>query len=612
MLKSSPHAHYLSFKESIVIALIPPFVFLLNGIWVLTLKTIEAPIAAYLSLPVTLLGLTVFTIRRGLDKSGLRPRGFLKKYGFVLLIPLIFAALHFYFFGTSYGTDTSAYYTNPMQSFFATGYFSHSEAPFMEFGQQPLAVYWLPANSEFIFAGIGKIFGLEYRQILALMHLTANYCFGLVLFVISLRFFNFPVGVTIWASLLALIYGLQNTRMDFASTALFRGFENKGFIWGYFFWAILTVFIPGTDAKISRLHWTAAGLILGAASFLVSGNAAFVLFPAAALCLGAIISGQFKSLYAYAGFFAGLMGLIFMFKMLEVTDVYSVVSKDLTPRIPDSYDIQALSFAFPRWLWVFAGAAIIAAAITRLKLAIQLGVFLGLCLIIQSEAYFNLCLQYSMEFTLVFWRHASLMNPLVPFILGGFVLLSHVKKPQIQSLISLAVVALCGVGFMTRVLNLPDKSPFPPATKQPVMMALSEICPEGSLILAQIGFSTQMPVIQPHYRYLGSRQAFLNWQIANLPSNSKIRRQATDVRDSLIYLKRDRITGEFPVDTDAIERTIEFYKPDAIFLTRTRLTKENKHLFSGYNRQNYKGTIVFTNDTCRTDFNALVKNKIQG
>jgi len=606
---------FLSFQESLIVTLIPAVIFLMNGVFVLFLKTFELSIGFYFIFPAMLIltALSGLMFLRKLETKSLVSG--VKKYAFVLCIPLIFSLGHFFIFGSSYGGDTASYFTNPIHTFSDSGYFSHAEDPFFEYGEQPLAVYWLPANSEFMFAGLGHIFGLEYREILALMHIYSNYLLGLVVLALALRFFNPIQALVFCACFFCLLYGLLNHRRDFTSASLFRGFENKGFIWGYFFWATVNLLSPRgshiEERKTVKSVWLfSAGFLLGAAAFLVSGNAINLLFLALALMVGGIVSKQFGSIYAFLGLVVSLLGMAALFKLLEVTSVYAVATPTPNLQKLTLYETHKSFMEYPFWVWAMCGLTVLTLWFWERKLCFFLGAFLCVAAVLRSEIYFNIFTGLSTEFAIVFWRHVTLVNPLLVLFFGGCVLIGLMaKRARVFAGLTIMVCA-CGVGILAQALRLPSESPFGDTESRPEMQALAKICPSGSKILANIRLSTHLPTLQPSYEYLIGKEPFMNWQIANLKSDSDARERASQARSAGLFMIRNQSNAAYAEDFSGLEYTIKFAQPDAIFLSADRVTDENDYIFEGYKMQRYKRTIAFTKPTCQSNFSDLVEEEI--
>lgn len=594
---------HLSFEQSILITLAPAYFFLLNGIIVHLLKSLEAAVHFFLLLPLIFI-ISVILLNQ---KHHFITRPNLKKFLPIYIIPALLATAHSLYYGTSLGGDSSSYFTNPIYTFYESGVFSHLELPFVSYGKQPLASYWIPYNSEFIFASIGSVFGLKFFEIVGLMHFTSNYLFGLAVFCILLRFVKFLTAVLLLFLFVTFFYGAHTNNADLVSLSLFRGFENKGIIWGFFFWSSINMFLPHTYDGIKPRFMLLAGLILGASSFLVSGNAVFLLFPAIVFLAGSVICRNFRVLlFQFIGFSVSLVLCIAIFKLLETTNVYDVVTEELTFRAPDTYQTQSARFKSPMWLWGLAIVLAGLAAIKNFQFASQLLTFIVCALLIQSELFFNLFFAFAPEFTLNFWRLATLMNPFLPILLATAYLFSKMVLPKQIIGIGSATAILIAM-FTLGFLQLPHTSPFKQNKVPAQFLALAELCKSGSIILAERGVGTHLPVLQPSYKLLVGKEYFLNWQIANLKTQPKERQRALDVRDASLYISKSPITKNFGKKYESLVKVIANEKPDGIFLRTKKITSENEYLFSSYIKQTYGSVTAFTKpNMCRSDFKQIV------
>lgn len=599
---------YLSFKNSVTVTIFPALFFLLNGIIVLFLKSTNSPTQLYFALPLIILAIVFFLMQR--FRETLLP--IFKRYLVVALFPLLFAAWHFYTFGSSMGGDAAGYFSFPMHSFFSSGHFSFSEQPFVEFGEQPLATFWLPANAEYVFVGIGYLLDLNYPQILSMMHFTSNYLIGLVIFTIILRFQKPIEAMIVFIGFVALLYGLHTVRTDFSATSIFRGFENKGFIWGFYFWASVNMLLPNEAVYTDRKFTVLCGAILAVSGFLVSGNSLFLILPVTTLFFCSAFVGQYQStIYQTAGFVISLLLGAILFKSLETTSVYSVVTADLTYLAPESFQKQRTYFAYPFWVWATSVILAATCAIKDVRLAIKLIIFIVFSQFIQSEFSYNLFFKLSPEFTVNFWRPVTLMNPFVPILFAGSFVISQFRNQMARFASSSFVILLCVFGYKIGVMSFPERSPFEQAKARPIMSALGKLCPAQSVILTDRRFGIHMPTLQPSYRYLVGKPVFLNWQIANLPIDSEVFIQARNVRDASIYITWDSITRKFGDDPTGLKKTIEEQSPDAIILTKARLNNEIEDLFIGYDKQIYRHIVVFTKPPCSTNFANVVLDEIE-
>ena len=333
-----------------------------------------------------------------------------------------------------------------------------------------------------------------------------------------------------------MFYGTHTNNGDLISISVFRGFENKGIIWGFFFWSSINMFLPHTSDGIKPRFLLSAGVILGASSFLISGNAVFLLFPAIVFLAGSAICQNVREvLFQFIGFAVSLVFCIAIFKLLETTNVYDVVTEGLTFRAPDNYQTQSIRFKSPMWLWGLAIVLVGLVAITNFRFASQLLTFIIFSRLVQSEMFFELFFAFTPEFTLNFWRLATLMTPFLPILLATAYLFS--KMVLLEKIIGFgSTITILLVGFTLGILKLPHTSPFNQNEVPVQLLALAELCKSGSIILADRRIGTHLPVLQPSYKLLVGKEYFLNWQIANLKMQPKERQRALDVRDASPFI----------------------------------------------------------------------------
>ena len=595
--------HFLSFEESVVATLIPALFLILNGVIVLSLKTLRADAAFYILLPATFSLLLMVFISR--YKTIAKESG--AKILIVYFLSIAFAFLHFVQYGTSLGSDSASYFTNPIFTFFSSGVFSHSEKPFISYGDLPLAGYWLPYNSEFIFAGIGYLLRLDYIQIVGLMHVFSNFLFGVAIFSILLRFTQIHIAIASFIIFSILFYGSQMDIHSIVSMSVFRGFENKGMIWGYYLWAGANLFLPCYHNQKKPVFLLSSGIIIGTSSFFVSGNAIFLVVPITLLAIGAAARGEFgEVIFQLIGFTLSLFVCALFFKLLQTTDVYNVVTSELTFRSPENYQEQSRIFKSPVWLWGLAAILILLSLGKNTRVSSQLLTFLLTAHVVQSDWFFELFFRVFPQYTINFWRLGVLMTPFIPILFSMLLLFEKYSPRNLIIITGFGAIVMTAMVF--GLLDLPRESPYKPNVIKPQLLALGQLCENDSLILADRHYGTMLPVIQPSYRYLVGKEYFLNWQIVNFRQFSPEWERALNVRDASIYLSRNPTSKKFGNDLDGLRKVIALEKPDAIIMRKKRLQPENEHLFSSYHKQIYKGTVVYTkHENCKPIFKNMAK-----
>lgn len=544
---------YLSFAETVWISLVPAGVLALNGVLVLLLKALEVSVWAYLLLPAILAGALGWVVAEGTRRQAIW-RLLLR------LTPLLAAAaalalLHHWTYGSAVGSDSSYYYSHPLHSFFVSGQFTFEELPFVEYGDQPLANYWLPYNSEYLFAAIGRVLGLDFAGISILMHVSSNILLFLMLLAICARFCSLWTALGIWLALLAAFYGLHNGRQDIQALSAFRGFENKGLVFGFFYWASVNLFIPPRHSGRTQ---QGAAVLLGLSAFLVSGNGAFLVLPAGVLYLANLLAGgeRMRISIEFALFAGALMLAMLAYSASATVDVYQVTTPELTALAAPSYEQQARNFALAWWVWAGAALLVAGTALVARRTAIVLAAFLAVAAFVQSPVVYGLFNALLPERGLIFWRLAALFAPWPAIVFSAAVLAGALTPSRFEKP---AAAGLAGFAALLGVFTLPARAPYGPGRYEPALAELVEACPPGLTVLADRTSATALSAMQPGYRLPVGKIYFLNWQIANLAPGSPERERALDVRDASLFLSRSDAPAR-----EAFARAVDRERPDLI------------------------------------------------
>ena len=272
MLKLSPQLNLL----------VPPIAFFaVNGLVVIFFKIYELNIQLFL--PV-ILSVTSVTLIASFFKLKSEPQ--LQKLLFVAISFGVFlGSCHLYFYGTSLGPDGNYYFVFPLYAFFHSEVFSLGIEPFVTFGSQPLSTYWLHANFEYFSTAIGAALNLEYINIATIMHFSSLFFFGYILVVATSIWTPLRVIPLILVIFLLVLYTSSTQLRSLGSTILFRGFEHKSLIWGFFTFACLTLFFLTKNSPHNGKTWFGFGSLFAVSSLAVSGNAVFLALPALSFLL---------------------------------------------------------------------------------------------------------------------------------------------------------------------------------------------------------------------------------------------------------------------------------------------------------------------------------------
>ena len=588
---------YLSYEESLIFGLWPSLLFLVNGIVVLTLKTIEAPSFLIVLSPALFLIISgIFLFR--IYKWGCRFKPI--KLLVISSISILFALWHYNFYGTSIAGDAASYFTNPFHTFFVSKHFSFSEQPFVEFGAQPLANYWIPYNAEYLVAQLTALFSGDILVASAVMHISSNFFFALAILAIVMRYLGVIQSLVISTAFFFLLYAAHEQIRDLAATSLFRGFENKGLIWGYCFWTIVNILTPPTDFKATKLASVVIGIVSGGGAFLVSGNAFFLAIPAVALVGFGLVTPSRQHVFISIISYLATLAICFLgYKLAEVTDVYNVVLSDLSFRPPPEFTVLKEWFGYPTWTWILASVLIAFLVFSNFKLSLPLLVFILVALIVQNELFFQLFYYFLPERSLNFWRGAILMSPFLPILTATLMLLKSISVKHAGAVSAVIAVTLTALNY-AQVLTLPKKTPFS-QTRLPLILAeIAHSCTGSSKLLADRHMGTMLAVIQPRLNILVGKEYFLNWQIANLPPESIERTRAEAVRNASRYLSKNPINRKYFEDISGLEYTLFHEKPDIIVAKSSRFLNKKVALLDLYNRQKIgKMTVFYKNNHCQ-------------
>ncbi len=601
---------YLTGRQSLIICLLPAALFLINGIFVDMLKLAKASTGVYLLLPVLLLATSTGLVFRKRNRQVILKQ--IKLFLPVLIIPILFAALHMYKYGTSIGSDSAYYYASPMHTFFSSGHFTFAEAPFVSYGDQPLATYWLFYNSEYLFAGLGALFDADFVQIVSLMHFVSNLLLALAVFVFLLRQIKFLPALLLFAAFMLLLYASHSNTRDLASTSLFRGFENKGLVFGYFYWMLPLLLIPIERMNENGRFSLLSGSILGGGAILVSGSAAFLFLPAMALAAGGLFTKYSKQIViCFFSFLAACFFYLVIYKLLETTDVYNVLTPAMTLLEPVLYEQQASYSHFDWRIWLLAVLLIAVLAIVEFARALQLAVFVAIALFVHSKGFYHLFYYFMPERTVNFWRAAILMNPFLPILVASTALLARLPQ-RLWLRVALLGAFVCSTMASFGSLKIPARTPFHQNHLASDQVMVRRACTPSALVLASRYDAVTLAVAQPSFRMLVGKEYFLNWQIANLARGTPERARALNVRNASLYLSVLPSSKRFAKDPgpDGLIRTLADIRPDIILVPKRRLTPANEHLFAGYDKKQGDRNVIFSRaGTC--DFSASRKSGVK-
>ncbi|MAO54768.1 MAG: hypothetical protein CMM61_03600 [Rhodospirillaceae bacterium] len=520
---------YLARSSAVGLLAVPAGLFLVNGLLVLTLKGSGAPAAAYaLILPLGLA--TAVLLVRYLAARGALPSGrqLLVLGGYAVAASIA----HLLIYGTAINNDATLHAAQALHTFVSDGRFSFSEAPFVSFGDQPLAKHWLPNNLEYASTAIARIFGLSFETQTIGVTFAYNALYVAALFAVILTFVGAVPGMILATTFLAALYALIGNAEDIVGMGIFRGGENKGLIFGFYYWAVIGLCLvsPGRQPAVSAAPWVLAGFMFSAV--MVSAN--FPVLGALALVLvlgGAVTRPLSENLRAASCLVLPIVLAAAAYTLVPGGDVMASHSDNFTPAgggyVPRFVDI----FTYPKKHWFAASAVVFLLFWFDRALALQLAAYLLAAVIAHTEWAYGLISAVLGDHAQVTWRFLILLNPFVPAIIGVAALVGRLDqaRPIRLPLLGLALVAL-GLA-----LRPPPPHPYVGAIR-PVLPYVAAQCRPGASILTSRALGAVLPVVAPTFRILAGKDQYLNWQMGNLAPGSVDRRRARDVRDASRYL----------------------------------------------------------------------------
>ncbi len=529
-MTSAPYpSAYLSRNSALGVLAVPAALFLVNGLLVLALKGLGAPVAAYgLILPLGVAAV-VFLVRYLSARDALPSgRQLLVLGGYAAAASLA----HLVIFGTAINNDATLHAAHALHTFFADGRFSFSEAPFVSFGDQPLAKHWLPNNLEYVGAAIARIFDLDFEAQTVGVAFVYNALYVAALLTVIFTFVGAVPGMILATAFLAALYALIGNSEDIVGMGIFRAGENKGLIFGFYYWAVIGLCLvsPGRQAAAAAAPWILAGFMFSAV--VVSANFPVLGATALIFLLGAAVTRPASEcLRAAACMVLPIVMAAAAYSLAPGVDVMASHSDHLAPvgagYVPRFVDI----FTYPKKHWFAAAAVVLWLFWFDRPLAAQLATYVLVAVIAHTEWAFDLIAAALGDHAQVTWRFLILLNPFVPVIVGGAALAGRLDqgRPIRLPVLGLAFVAL---GL---VLRPPPPNPYVGAIR-PVLPHVAALCRPGASILTSRALGAVLPVVAPTFRIFAGKDQYLNWQMGNLAPGSVDRRRARNVRDASRFL----------------------------------------------------------------------------
>ena len=364
------------------------------------------------------------------------------------------------------------------------------------------------------------------------MTFVYNALYVAALLAVIFTFVGAVPGMILATAFLAALYALIGNLEDIIGMGIFRGGENKGLIFGFYYWAVIGLCLvsPGRQTAAAAAPWILAGFMVSAvvvsANFPVLGALAFVFILGAAVTRPAS-----ECLRAGACVVLPIVLAAAAYTLAPGVDVMASHSDRLAPigtgYVPRFVDI----FTYPKKHWFAAAAVVLWLFWFDRPLAAQLAAYLLAAVVAHTEWAFGLIAAALGDHAQVTWRFLILLNPFVPVIVGGAALAGRLDqaRPVRLPLLGLALVSL---GL---ILRPPPPHPYVGAIR-PVLPHVAAICRPGASILTSRALGAVLPVVAPTFRILVGKDQYINWQMGNLAPDSVDQRRARNVRDASRYL----------------------------------------------------------------------------
>ncbi len=577
---------YFTQKHVLGVVAVPASVFLANGMLVLMLKLTGAGLLAYgLAVPLVLAAGAAMV--RHLRRHAALPDG--RRLLVLLAFASAASAAHLIIFGTAINSDATVHSAHAFHTVFSAGGFSFSEAPFVTYGTQPPAKHWLPNNLEYATAAIAWIFDLSFYRLTLGVNFVFNLLYVAVFLALIFTFVRVVPGLLLATAFLAALYAVIGNSEDIIGMGLFRGFENKGLIFGFYYWGTIALFLVSPGRPAAAAGPPVAVIVFATSAVVVSANFPVLAVIALVLAAGAVagkspadgVGGALRlvtPIILAAAIYAGLPGGDVL---TPPGDPASVTGAAYINQISDIY-------TYPKKHWIAAAAVVVWLFWFDRALAVQLAVYLAVALVSHTSWAFELAAPLLGGYSRVVWRFLILFNPFVPIIVGGAALAGRLDRRRPARLPTLALVLVAG-GL---ILRPPPAHPYVGAIR-PVLPHVAAACRPDASILVSRALGAVLPVIAPGFRIYAGKDQYLNWQIANLAPGSPDRKRAEDVRDASSYL------GGNAANEAALAAVVAAERPE-IVIADAPLSSSAEQMLADYRRETYRAASPYVRGKTET------------
>lgn len=537
-----------------------------NGFIVIVMKLIEAHVNYYyISVYPILIWLLFFSPWR-VNKESLRIyfSGFLIS-AFVLII-----------LEDSFGSDAALYFSHPINDFFVDKRFGFTEKPYISFGDQPIATYWLNANFEYLVVSIVKLSGLPHSYSSNFHFLVTSGCLLSIIIAISKDFYSREKYFIYALLYIAVSFFIYTDGKDIVGMSFFRAFESKSWIFGFYIISSWVLFYQCRGGQ-----YIGRSTLLLTSSFFVSAN--FLILIPLLLFLVTIksILDEKKQL--------GILFIIYCFFLVTVNgilnsvDVYReiVLQEGKSNHVYDFFGIKEIIL----WLIILLFSIVnFFYSSSRLWICLLLYFFVGI--FIRFPFVVDMFYVFFPEKTMVYWRIALAFNEY-----PGLILIVHtiIKCKAISFRYYFVLTA-----FLWLILPFNLKNPYYfnlNKWRDNYDSLFTDDFVGEYLILAGDDVSPFFGYLYPENQYLYSKRYFLYWQIKNLQILGENDNEAVNAVRAGMYL------SGLEADVKFLYGAIEGSRPDVVFIKREIIQKKRsivrELLRYGYSFKKYKAHYIF-------------------
>ena len=588
----------LSGDQQLLILSLPVMFFAIFGLAVFVLRVFETSTEKFWIAPVISLIVTSISIH-SLQKS--TPNIQWQKVLTLALMAGTASYIHYNVFPLGAGSDAYLYYNHPLHSFFSSGKLELSFGSYVEYGSQPISYYFIPNSQEYLHVWIAKLFNLSKKHILTISVMISLFLLYFSVFLVASLAKNNSQFMLISSIIFAMPYGLifLDIMPHGMENAFFRGFDNKGLIFGFLFVNLnLFFFILATKKSNPNLCYIFA-ISLAILSCFTSQNFVLFVIMASAVLPYFLFQKNHKALIATCLFICICLIYYILLSAMKTVDIYSVISPTETP-FPIK-KVEDISFNFTSLVfWFFLGCLTL--LITRdiqtrkeicyAVYALSIGVASHNVLF--AKFYFYL----APEKSILIWRILAALYFWPTVLILFTIIMRQIKFNTILYFASATTLFLTTLSFATQLPEFSKKFPFPKYKEyRSYVQFLKENCHNDSIILASENQSAVLGFETPEFIIFGNKSYFLNLQIANLNEQGFAQKRARFARDAILFLSEPRRKNiPYNISQQTFLNAIDTINPGIIIISEEKLSPKIDDFLTKKYTKSISGDVIYHRD----------------